>query len=1013
MWLSPFAFSNKSAIASGYGVFARYGVCIMAALITVHIVYMWWNGNGYRGPYYLIKRWWNDEPRPQRGENMSMLAAISRTLSFFSKDAETTHLEQRIREIDPSQHEFEKTFKDIIGGYQTKERRIIIVFDNVDRLPNDGIQDAWANIRAIVSADRASDGTERKVTLIIPYDRQHILTAITTDLTAITTDADKKVQEDLLRKSFDAILFVAAPVISDASAFFALKLLEALDDQIDKEVGYRAYKIFDISCQGSLSTPRQIIAFINAVTGLWEQWEGRIPIPTIALFMANREKLSVDPTSLRRPDEIDERQRDLADDPDLFKHLAALAYNVDPDLALQVLLDGRIELLFTGITPEDEVNAIMDSPGWDTILPDVYRDKAKIWASTSATQFRNAVRNLSNLNASPSNRLESKRALLGALGELVAVSPASWSEQEDLLRLYELCDRSEGRQWTLALAAWLQRSLPKREERGFSHGRDWISFVGKMHKVLVTEYGEDEALELISNIEFPESDEFLIGVAFDADLTGLRLANFKNRPKTKDLNGALDSRLIENPEEFYYAWPELRALLGKGQAATFAGALSAHLQETKVEDIDDLIIMLKSYNKLITDSTMTSALTTARQDLVSDGALYHHIEAIRNSKNDRVDEGLAAAFWLILGETEGKAPEVTNLQAHAFGDLNAQRDWVNKAIRDAEIGDGSVSKLSELIRDGDTLEAWIDWAAAAPRETRLVQNAILKVIQRNDFAPPPPSALATHYEFLKELLGEDMEALRARTGIVRKTEEWTSLAPPDLPLSLIADNAKRQEQGWQAMYTTIDKWLVDQDADTLTQSLLDETRLVDVLRQRVIDAKLTLPPDKIKTAIKDHVLGMLSGERPSRKDFDSVWRAVPVNSRAGLAKDVLDLLDNTVVTSAGIDVALTCYSELLAQLPLTKRSDVAARKIILPSVEAALNGSATALDFLKDNERQMRQVLKGVEEPSIIGELCDHLESRTSSDEDEESDSVRQRIREILALSCSQSENSEGDQPEQ
>eukprot|EP00873_Tetraselmis_striata_P018479 jgi/Tetstr1/438743/TSEL_002939.t1 len=335
---------------------------------------------------------------------MTLLAAISRTLSFFSKDAETTHLEQRIREVDPSQHEFEKTFKDIIAEYQTKERRIIIVFDNVDRLPNDGIQDAWANIRAIVSADRTSDGTDRKVTLIIPYDRVHILNAITAPA--------EKVQEDFLRKSFDAILFVAPPVISDVSAFFNQKLLEALGDQIDQEASYRAYKIFDISCQGSLSTPRQIIAFINAVTGLWEQWEGRILIPTIALFMANREKLSGDPTSLRRRDEIDERQRDLADDPNLFKNLAALAYNVDPGLALQVLLDGRIEELFTGSTPEDEINAIMDAPGWDTILPDVYRDKAMTWARTSATQFRNAVRNLSNLNAPPSNRLESKRALL-------------------------------------------------------------------------------------------------------------------------------------------------------------------------------------------------------------------------------------------------------------------------------------------------------------------------------------------------------------------------------------------------------------------------------------------------------------------------------------------------------------------------------------------------------------------------------------------------------------------------
>jgi uncharacterized membrane protein len=797
MWLSPFAFSNKSAIASGYGMVARYALGIMALLIGGHILATWWNGGGFGSPYHAIKRWWNNEPPPWRGQKISLLAAISRTLSFFSKDAETTHIEQRIREIDPSQHEFETTFKDIIAGHQTEERRIIIVFDNVDRLPNDGIKDAWANIRAIVSADGTSDGAERKVTLIIPYDREHILTAITTD------DDDEKVQEDLLRKSFDAILFVAPPVISDASAFFELKLLEALGDQIDQGAGYRAYKIFDISCQGSLSTPRQIIAFINAVAGLWEQWEGRIPVPAIALFMANREKLSSDPTLLRRPNELDERQRDLADDADLFKHLAALAYNVDPEHALQVLLHGRIEELFTGSRPEDEVNAIMNAPGWDTILPDVYRDNATIWAGTSATQFRNAVRNLANLIASPANRLESKRALLGALEKLSAVAPPSWGEQEDLLRLYELCDRSEGRRWTLELASWLQRSLPTSEEHTFAHGRNWIAFVGKMHKALVTEYGADDALEMVSTIPFPEGDEFLVGVAYDTDQTGLNLANLKKRPRARDLNAALDSRLTEHPEQFYYAWPDLRPLLAKGHAATFAETLGTHLQATKVDDIDALIFMLKSYNRLIAASTTTDALTKARRNLVSNGALYHHIEAIRDSESDRADEGLAAALWLILSQTKGKPPATTDLQAHAFGNLNAQRDWVNKAIREAELDDGPISKLSELIRSGHTLQVWIDWAAVAPGETHLVQHVIVEVVQRSDFAPPAPSALATHYDFLKELLGEDVEALLARTGTVRKAEEWAALDPATLPLSLIADNAKRQEQGWQAVYIGI------------------------------------------------------------------------------------------------------------------------------------------------------------------------------------------------------------------
>lgn len=214
MWLSPFAFTNESANASGYGMVASYALGIMAFLTIAHILYTWWKGCGYSNLFHRLKCHCNKMQRQQEEQQMSLLAAISRTLSLFSKDAETTCINQRIREIDPSQHEFEKTFKDIIAGYQTDKQRIIIVFDNVDRLPKENIQDAWANIHAIASANHTNDGVERKVTLIIPYDREHILTAITTD------EDDEKVKEDLLRKSFDAILFVAPPVISDASAFF-------------------------------------------------------------------------------------------------------------------------------------------------------------------------------------------------------------------------------------------------------------------------------------------------------------------------------------------------------------------------------------------------------------------------------------------------------------------------------------------------------------------------------------------------------------------------------------------------------------------------------------------------------------------------------------------------------------------------------------------------------------------------------------------------------------------------
>src|SRR5690606_1681903 len=125
------------------------------------------------------------------------------------------------------------------------------------------------------------------------------------------------------------------PVLSDTSTFFAEKFREATNASISDEVGRRVYRIFDLHVQSSgvAVTPRQVIAFINDVTNWWEQWEGRIPLETIAVFVAHQDKLLANPTALRDADSVDSRMVQHADQPEIRRDLAALSFNVEPDLA--------------------------------------------------------------------------------------------------------------------------------------------------------------------------------------------------------------------------------------------------------------------------------------------------------------------------------------------------------------------------------------------------------------------------------------------------------------------------------------------------------------------------------------------------------------------------------------------------------------------------------------------------------------------------------------------------------
>src|SRR5690606_28266036 len=135
---------------------------------------------------------------------------------------------------------FEGTLKEILSAFQTADRAVIIVFDNIDRLPSEKIVEAWSDIRSVLSSNRHDDNAAEKVTVIVPYDRQHILRAMSRS----SEESDVR-KDDVFRKSFDAIFSVSPPVLSDAADYFYAKLRYAIGDHYHEDVAYRVFKIYE------------------------------------------------------------------------------------------------------------------------------------------------------------------------------------------------------------------------------------------------------------------------------------------------------------------------------------------------------------------------------------------------------------------------------------------------------------------------------------------------------------------------------------------------------------------------------------------------------------------------------------------------------------------------------------------------------------------------------------------------------------------------------------------------
>lgn len=972
MWLSPFALKDDTSVS----ILTKVASILVASMFLMTVV--------------VAMRTYFASKKISLGSKLTWAGAFSSTLSVFSKDAQTVHIKQNIREVDPTQNEFELTLKEILSSFQTENRRIIIVFDNIDRLPSEKIVEAWSDIRSVLSSSRQDDGATKKLTAIVPYDRHHILRALYAG-----SDINKVHQDDVFRKSFDAIFFVAPPVVSDSVDFFNSKLEEALGTHFDRDAAYRVFKIFDLSRADEAATPRQVIAFINSIATLWEQWGDLIPLPTIAVFMLHRDDIDRKPEMLRKEDSIDARYRELSDDVDLFKNLAALAFNVQPHLAFQILLHNRIEQIFTSDDSE-AAKELTASPGFEVILPEVYAESAQRWAAGSLTQFKFAARNLASIEKDRPSTSQSKRKMLEAIQYLQDTPSAEWEKSHDLLALYGICTSPESDRLTASLADWLLRCLPgKEDDRKFVHGQQWASFIGKMFTAYVECCGPDEVASSFENIPFPSGDEFLLGAAYEAEPANLSISMFKQaRASSGLITPALDARLTEQPDEFFYAWPQIRHLTDSSVIPGFIEKLATQLTSNDyLADSHKLRYLVGNLNMLFEDSDKKGTSLQSRKTLVTSGSLFHGLYGLRESSEEDAIEARAAALWTVLDHFRSKLLPPGDLHHPSFGSLNEARDFVQGLLNGDALDPATLDILVDQSIRYDKVAAWITTAAAAPGQTGLLQQIVTAAIVGGKASPPSVKVFVAHYDFLKELLGDVMEQLLVSVGSDRDAEEFKAIDFSVVPTSLVTDAAGRQELGWKEFFVSIDSWLRGLESSAWQEALANDGHMLKVLRSRVRTSGFTAPPNALRAPVAQHTVAILTGEMITKESFDDLVEALPLNNRDGLASDVLERLAKASVTAAGFDSALASYPSLLAKLPFDNDPETTVSKIVIPAIQS---GSHSSIGFLDKHNVILRKTIKAVSD-SLVGQVQEFI-GMESADDGEASLEHKRRLRQILDL---------------
>ena len=186
--------------------------------------------------------------------------------------------EQFTSSEEPSITEFKnwiQVISDELDREKSTKKKVIIVFDNMDRLPSNKVVQLWSLIHTFFA------GSDFKnIWAIIPFDYVHLCEAI---LPSEKKEIDKFKQ--FINKTFPIVFTVPKPVITDYRKLFNTLFEKAFGkNEQDKE---HICQVF--MCLEENPNPRTVICFINELVALRLQWSNvQFRLRNLALYVLKK-----------------------------------------------------------------------------------------------------------------------------------------------------------------------------------------------------------------------------------------------------------------------------------------------------------------------------------------------------------------------------------------------------------------------------------------------------------------------------------------------------------------------------------------------------------------------------------------------------------------------------------------------------------------------------------------------------------------------------------------------------
>lgn len=326
-----------------------WALVFMPALMTF-LIYMSW-----RDPKLWLKSDYWTKHRKSKADRSIFALIANRQLET------TTQIKRKTPE--PTALEFQQVMADIFDDISDQTKRLVIVIDNLDRLPATEAIALWSTIRGMfLGRHRSGPKRGHLPVILLPIDADAM-----NKLYKNSKAQDEGIGRSFMEKTFDLTFAVPAPVGSRWRLYTDIQIDKVFADLISARDKHGVKMIIDDGVvAGTFEvTPRAINTALNSVATLWMQWRGDdISVAAMAYYVIHRpaiDKLGIVEAMGKAIGTIDDLDTDWA------KAIAAIHFGVPKADVLQLTLVGPIRDAIKA-QDVDAFRSLAQVPGFDRYL---------------------------------------------------------------------------------------------------------------------------------------------------------------------------------------------------------------------------------------------------------------------------------------------------------------------------------------------------------------------------------------------------------------------------------------------------------------------------------------------------------------------------------------------------------------------------------------------------------------------------------------------------------------------